>query len=288
MSLLKKYQTDPKNLLNTALSMFKSRKIKTAIVEGVCDKRFLSQWIDNGLNIRFDGLDGKWLVEKTFESSKLKPYCDYDFLYFCADVDFDVVAKKQLHSNQKFVYNSFCFDEGKLFYNDLEAYLINTRAFEKVLVNLDVDTSEADKIRSRLERASRFVGSLRAADIIVQRDNHLSKSVLNGFEVRGFFDPNSISVDEAEVYEALPRWSNHPLYVEDLIAEAKRLDREYPAPWSLSRGHDVTEMLAMYFERSKHKGMTSDRIELMLRLACEFSEFIQSPMGRKFSAMGMI
>lgn len=286
MSSLRRFQKDPRNVLNTALTMFRSKKIRTAVVEGQCDKRFLSQWIPSGTPIRFDGFDGKALVELAFTNSRLAPFSNYDFLFFFADVDFDVVAKRDIHDHPSFIYNVFCFDERRLHYNDLETFLLNTRAFEKVLVNLDIEAEQANGLRDRLERASRVSGSLQAADVLVRQRERLRSSVLNGFEIRGFFDAKEIAFDEPSLHKALPRWSNYPEYVDDLIQMAAKLDRESPSSWSLTRGHDLTEMLALYLEQRGHKGMTKERLELMLRLACEFDDFKRSPMGRRFAASG--
>lgn len=266
--------------------MFRSKQIRTAVVEGVCDKRFLSQWIPAGAAIRFDGLDGKPLVDLAYKNSRLKPYSDFEFLYFFADVDFDVISKQPLNEHPSFVYNAFCFEENRLHYNDLETYLINTSAFGKVLVNLDIDANEADGLRERLERASRVTGSLRAADIIVQRANNLRSSILNGLEIRAFFNPRDVAFNETELFKALPRWSNYREHIDDLIEAAKRLDRESPSDWSLSRGHDLTEMLALHLEHRGQRGMTAEKLELMLRLACELAEFQDSPMGKRLAASG--
>ncbi|MBK8536853.1 MAG: hypothetical protein IPL59_18190 [Candidatus Competibacteraceae bacterium] len=286
MSSLRKFQIEPNYILNNALSMFRSKKIRTAIVEGVCDKRFLSQWIPLNAAIRFDGLDGKSLVNLVYKNSRLKPYSDYEFLYFFADVDFDVITNQPLHKHPKFIYNVFCFEENRLHYNDLETYLINTSAFEKVLVNLDIDVNEAASLRERLERASRVTGSLRAADIIVQRSNNLRSSILNGLEIRPFFSSRDIAIDQGKLFKALPTWSNYREYTDDLVEAAKRLDRELPLGWSLSRGHDLTEMLALHLECRGQRGITAEKLELMLRLACELAEFQGSPMGKRLTASG--
>ena len=286
MSSLRKFQKDPKVLLNNALSMYRSRKIRTAIVEGLCDKRFLGQWVPAGAPIRFDGFDGKPLVELAYKNSLLKPYSEYDFLYFFADVDFDILAKKPLHEHPAFIYSAFCFNEKRLHYNDLESFLINTNAFEKVLVNIDIDAREATALRSNLEKASRVTGTLRAADLIVQRANNLRSSVLNGLEIRAFFIPRDLTFNEEELKKALPRWSNYPVHTGELIEAARRLDRESPTPWSLSRGHDLTEMLSLHLESRGHRGFTAEKLELMLRLACEFTDFERSPMGRRLQGSG--
>lgn len=287
MSSLRKYQKDPIAILNNALQMYRSKEVRTTIVEGASDKRFLSQWIYTNTPIRFDGLNGKPLVDRVYIASQKNPYCDYDFLYFLADIDFDVITGRKLNSHPNFIYNSFCFTENRLHYNDLEAFLINTSALNKILVNLDIDTNEADSLRERLERASRITGSLRAADIIVQKEHDLRSSILNGLDIRAFFNPRDISFEKEELLKALPRWSNYREHTEDLIETADRLNRESPSIWSLSRGHDLTEMLSLHLEFRGHKGMSAEKLELMLRLACELSEFHRSPMGKQPSYLGI-
>ena len=283
MSSLRRFQSDPRTLLNTALNMYRSKRIKTAVVEGVCDKRFLNQWIVPGTHIRFDGFNGKKLVESSFLGSRSKPYSEADFMYFFADVDFDGISGVKIHDHPSFIYNAFCFDTGRTLFNDLECYLLNTTALEKILANLDIETGSAKDLRQRLEQASRDIGAFRAADILVRRANNLSSSVLNGLEVRAFFNEKEITVDLHALKKALPNWSNYKEYTNELIETAERLHRESPTPWSLSRGHDVTEMLALHLESRGSFALSKDKVELMLRLACEFSEFEKSPMAKKLS-----
>ena len=286
MSTLKKYQKNPRHLLNTALSIYRSKMIKTVIVEGVCDKRFLSQWSNDLSKVRFEGLEGKQLVEDVYVESRVGTYAKYDFSYLFADVDYDSISGKALRSDPCFIYNTYCNIEDKVHYNDLETFLINSSALGKFLANMDIDTSEVDQIRSKLEKSSRIIGRLRAADFVLKRKKNLRKSILNGLEVRGFLSPADLTFDERVLHSAIPRWSNYPEYVDDLIDEAKKIDRETPLPWSLSRGHDLTEMLAMHLESRGKRGITSDKIELMLRLACEYGDFKSSPMGKQFFKSG--
>jgi hypothetical protein len=287
MSSLRRFQSDPKNLLNTALNMYRSKRIKTAIVEGVCDRRFLNQWIKHGAQVRFDGYDGKPLVEKAFLASRNSPYCDYEFLVFFADVDFDAIAQTKLHDHPSFVYHVFCFEQKKVLFNDLESYLINTKALEKSLANLDIDPCGGDDLRDRLEKASRIVGAYRAADILLRRKQNLRSSILNGLEVLPFFKAREIAIDVAALEKALPNWSNYKEHTDELIEIARNLDRESPSLWSLSRGHDVTEMLSLHLVDLGHRGMTKEKIELMLRLACEFGEFEQSPIAKRAYSGGI-
>jgi hypothetical protein len=107
-------------------------------------------------------------------------------MYFFADADYDILTGK---NDSVFVYNAYCNNHKKLHYNDMEAFLMNTPALGKVLANMDIDPSEADQIKIKMEKASRIPGKLRAADEIVRRRNNLRNSILNGFEIRAFFSP---------------------------------------------------------------------------------------------------
>lgn len=280
MSTLRKFQEDPRALLNRALQLFRSKRIRTAVVEGSCDKRFLEQWLEEGSRIRFDGFGGKSLVNESFKLSTLAPYAQYNFAYFFADVDYDHVSGTTLHDNPNFVYYVYCTDRCAAIYNDIELFLINTSALRKVCANLDVPTTVTD-LRSSLESSSREFGSLRAADIIVRRQNGLASSVLDGLEIEPFFDASRIAVDPEALRAALPSISRRKEYVGDLIATADRLQKEFPTPWALSRGHDVTKMLALHMQQLGNRGITAERLELLLRVACEFREFQDSPAGRR-------
>ncbi|SEA02024.1 Protein of unknown function [Alkalimonas amylolytica] len=227
-------------------------------------------------------MDGKPLVEKAFLESQKKPYCDFDFLLFFVDIDFDYIHQKQLNLHNSFIYNAYCSEEKKLHYNDLECYLLNTSALAKVLANFDIEPYEVDTIRDKLKTGSRAIGSLRAADYIAQRKFGLSKSILNGLEIDDYFDPSNIFINLKEIKQDLPRWSNYKEHVEDLVSIAEKLDRETPNDWSLSRGHDVTKMLSMHLETRSRRKVTTESIEMMLRLACEKFEFENSPMGKRF------
>jgi hypothetical protein len=282
MSTLKKYSEDPRNILNTALHFFRAKRTKTSIVEGMCDKRFLQQWLKKDSKIRFDGFNGKSLVEQVYLKSQAKPFDEYDFLYFFADIDFDAVSKKEIFEHPRFIYNVYSGESKRALYNDLEIYLINTSALEKLLANLDLAPNYAAVLREKVEKASRAVGRLRAADRVLQAKEKLSQSVLNGLEVRGaFFYPDSLTVNVRALEEVLPRWSNYPRYTDELIDLANEIDRENPAPWALSRGHDVTEMLSLHLESLGCRGYHREKLELMLRLACEASSYGASPMGQK-------
>ena len=284
MSRLRAIQCNPKNLLNTAKMLYKSKGEQTIVVEGKTDMYFLQQWRQPGSKIRFDGLDGKTLVEKVYHASKQPPYSDQQFLYFFADVDFDEISGTPLIDDPRFIYNAYCANKSLVEYNDLEAFLVNNGALEKLLINHGIDPSSAPEIKRKLETASRYFGSLRAADIVLGKKNKLSLSILNSFDIEPFFDAKQFVVNQKSFEAQLPYWTNYKHYVDDLLEEAEKINAANSKPWALSRGHDVTEMLALHLVEVGSKGMRAEKVELMLRLACELATFKASPMGRKLTS----
>jgi len=278
---LKVYQRDPKHLLGTALQLYKSTGTQTAVVEGETDKRFLSQWCKPEAKIRFAGFQGKGHVENVYKSSKNLPYSASEFLYFFADIDYDDIDNRPLFLDARFIYNAYCHQTKKVEFNDLEIFLINSSALEKVLANHDIETARAPALREKLETASRQIGALRAADLSLPRKLKLSKSILNGLEIEPFFSATDLTIDMDGLLEQLPRWSNYREHVDDLVNEAATINDASPAPWALSRGHDVTQMLTLHLQTQNHPTLRADKLELMLRLACEYSVFKESAMGRK-------
>ncbi|SFL41115.1 DUF4435 domain-containing protein [Pseudomonas sp. NFACC46-3] len=278
---LKKYQSNPNHLLSTAFQMYRSTGIQTAVVEGQTDKRFLSQWCKPDAKIRFAGFEGKPHVEDVYRASKRTPYSGSEFLYFFADIDYDQVNNRALVIDARFIYNAYCHQSKTVEFNDLETFLINSSAFEKVLANHDLETSMAQGLRVKLEAASRQIGALRAADLSLPSKLGLSRSILNGIEIETFFSAKDLTVDMKALHEHLPLWTNYKLHVDDLIDEAELINKATPGLWALSRGHDITEMLTLHLQTLGHPHLRADRLELMLRLACEYAVFKESAMGRK-------
>lgn len=281
MSSLKRYQKNPKELLGYALQMYRSKKIITIIVEGPNDKRFLSQWIGKDSNARFEGLEGKALVEEIYKESLTKTFESFKFTCYFADVDYDFVLGKSLLIDKFFVYNAYLDDLKVTQFNDLETFLINTNALEKLLANHDIETSASISFRVDLEKASRDIGKLRVADIILQKKEKLQNSILNSLDISTIHVPKSLTIDEKRLKALMPRWSNYPHFVDNLIELSEKVDKDNPAKWSLSRGHDITEIIALYMDSIGKKGFSKEKVELLLRSGCELNEYNTSPMGCK-------
>lgn len=290
-SSLKKYFD--KNIVSTARAMFTgSGKKKTIIVEGVNDCRFLNQWFGDNNNIRFVAANGKTNVIHTYNDFlKNTMMVKNKAMFFCVDVDWDFIHGKTEYNKDFFILNSACLFNKKHFHNDLEIFLINTVALKKVLSSYDVNI-EGDnllKLKTKLELASRTIGKYRAADDITKKRLFLSQSVLNGLDAMSFFNPEKMEVDEDSLVSSMSRWSNYPIHVDDLIEDAEILNSKYTLPWSLSNGHDVTEMLAKYICSIKGwEELKKEKIETELRISCELADFSITPMYEKFRAEGLI
>ena len=292
-SRLYKTSQKPINIISSSLFFYNSKKIKTLIVEGLSDKKLLSQWDLNKELIRIHSCDGKGkdLVYETFNEFKEKQE-EYsrigNFIFFMADIDYDLIVGRKLHDHPGFIYNAFCKNQNKFFFNDLEGYLINTPAFKKLLVQNEIDDKEIDIILNKLESCSRFIGSYRSADIILKIKEKKTNSILNGLSINSYFDPKEIIIDEKNFSGNLKNWSNYPELTDELECIANKLRKDITKKWALSRGHDITEMLAEYINFHKKKKLSSSKIETMLKLACEREDFCNSPMGQQLERNGVL
>ncbi|EOX0647678.1 TPA: hypothetical protein ACWLW2_000660 [Morganella morganii] len=290
-SSLRKYFD--KNIVSTARTMFTGAgKKKTIIVEGVNDCRFFNQWFGDNNNIRFVAVNGKDNVIHTYNDFlNNQMMVEKKAMFFCVDVDWDFIHGKIGYSKDFFILNSACLFKQKHLYNDLEIFLINTVALKKVLSSYDINIESDNllKLKRKLELASRIIGKYRAADDVTKKRLFLSKSILNGLDAMSFFDPENMEVDEDNLIKSMSGWSNYPIHIDDLIEDAEVLNSKYTLPWSLSNGHDVTEMLAKHICSIKGWAeLKKEKIEAELRISCELADFSTTPMYEKFLVEGLI
>ena len=281
---LRTYSDKPVNICASARQMFGKNKSRTIVVEGDNDRRFLGNWLSG---CRFHVCKGKSFVIETYryyKSNKNKYNSNVPFIYFIADLDFDLITKKDIIVDDCFIYNSLCSVQS---YNDMEAFLVSTPSFEKVLSNFDVGANEASSLRHKLRRASSVLGSFRAADLLVQKEGGIRRSVLNGFDFYPYFDPKDVCVDPCSIESGIRRHlCSDRGRVDSLIIKAKCLRDEHSEGWGLSRGHDITELLSLYIRDglSKRHG----DLEMLLRVACERVYFESSPVGKSLRRIGLL
>jgi len=281
------------SVVSTARQMLNgTKKKRTIVVEGDNDVRFFNQWYGDSDIVRFVSVGGKPNVMVAYSDYvRQQPLKDRKGMFFCVDIDWDLIHGKQLPSKDDFLCNAFCLNSLNYYNNDLEGFLVNTGSLKKVLSSYDIDVSGGflSSLISKIENASRCIGKYRAADEVTQKRLMLYSSVLNGLNATDFFDPKTFTINESELLRSMPRWSNYPLHIEDLIQDADFLDKKFVKPFSLSNGHDITEMLSAYIEaNSKVRGLTKDKIEKELRLGCELADFKSTPMYEKMVSESLI
>jgi len=291
MKKMRDYRFNPSIIINTALSMFNgSKKRKTIAVEGVNDERFFNQWFGDSEKVRFAVAGNKENVIDLY-SKYLKHHSkSKDNLFFCVDLDWDIVHGKSLPAKKDFICNSFCLDTNSFYFNDMEGFLVNTGALKKILASYDIEFSNTTLpiLLSSIEVASRCIGKYKAADNIIKNKLNLRSSVLNGLHAVDYFDAESFSINEDSLKKSLPQWSNYKHHVDDLIEEALSLDLKVQTKWALSRGHDITAMLAAYVEFKSGTRVTAEKIEGQLRMGCEYAEFQSTPMFTKMTRENLV
>lgn len=271
---------NPVYVYNLARQMFDSKEVRTIVVEGVSDKKYFGQWISKA---RIHVCNGKESVVKVYNHYKAHKEGGHDFMCFIVDVDFDVVLKNTLINDECFIYNSL--DQDAVF-NDMEIFLVNTRALDKVFLNLglDFDFNEVNLIRLKMREASSVFGSFRVADCLVRRESGVGSSLLGEIKVDRYFDRGEIFVNHESVSDDI----RDDCRSADLIDKARCLRDSYRSSWSLSRGHDVTNMLSLFLSKRIKKCPKSSELEMMLRLACEGCDFEGSPVGKRLRDKGWI
>ena len=284
-SRLRPYSDKPENICSLARQMFGAKRLCTVVVEGNNDKRMFENWLSG---CRLHDCKGKRSVVDVYKHYKnnRKVYnTDASFMYFVVDLDFDLISNECLIDDECFIYNSFCHEQS---YNDMEPFLVSTPAFERVLSNYDIK-SDGGAIRHKLRIASAVLGSFRAADFLIKRDEKLSNSVLNGLDVCHYFKEGDIFVDPGSVEKGVEGFSNYNgMYAESLIEKARKLRNEHLDGWSLSRGHDLTEMLSLFLKGKGRRRCEIWEVESMLRQECERCYFEAGPVGKRFFNIGLL
>lgn len=285
-SSLKKYQETPSVLVGSAIQSFRSLGKKTIFVEGINDKSFLQPWVNQGY--RFDGFVGKETVEGVARYFK-NDYTSRRYIesaFFLADIDYDLTTEIGTVSGVQYFFIS---DDKKHIYNDLDVFIFNSKALKKLLSNLRIEISseEIEDLKGRIENASRVVGKYRAADYKMTGGNE-EKTILNGLNISDFYNPSTIVTDDEKIKDSIKNWSTS-LDIDELIQEAEKINASHTAKWSLSRGHDVSLMLAEHLKEKYGKHFVSQLfVEERLRIGCELNEFLKTHTGQGLVEFGAI
>lgn len=274
-----------KSQLNNALGLYRSQKKITVFVEGKTDKEFFVNFINNESPIIFTPLHGKvnvinfldlYLKEKKYDGCSL----------FIVDVDYDYLSSK-LRRHKELIYSFYCTKENKIFYNDIESYLI-INYFDKVYRFLE-PTSEINDVINSIERYTRIIGKFRAADDIL---NCNDISIIDGVDLFEFieFDDHSWNIvfNELEFKQRLEESSPRKLDIDDLFDKANELDKSVDF-WRLSRGHDISKIVHEFFIRhtknyllkeERNGRIISPNLEMIFRISSEKSDFWETNVGK--------
>ncbi|MEL2244219.1 hypothetical protein PAS25_25025, partial [Leclercia adecarboxylata] len=154
-------------------------------------------------------------------------------------------------------------------------------------LRLDISHEDVEDLKEKIEVASRIIGKYRAADYKMTGGSE-EKSILNGLNILDFFDLNSLVVDDERIKDSIKNWSSS-MNIDELIDEAEKISAKHTAKWSLSRGHDVSLMLAEHLKHKYGKHFVSQQfVEERLRIGCELNEFLKTHTGQGLLAFGAI
>ena len=112
--------------VNLAINLFRSKKIITIFVEGEKDKCLLmSCFIEQ--KIRFVPMEGKKYVIDAMRIFKRQGQA-VSGIFFLVDVDYDYLLNKLDEEEKNLMYSFYCTESKRFFFNDIEAFLVNTNS----------------------------------------------------------------------------------------------------------------------------------------------------------------
>lgn len=272
---LKDIAEDQKTFLDEAYGVFRSKTYSNFIfVEGFMDKAFLKKkgFIEN--EFFYLGMCGKDMVKSSQENfKKIPPYTKISKIAFLIDNDYDHVTNIVNNEINLFTH-SVCNNTKKHYFNDLECYLVNSCALVDWLDEFGLKPNQISLLKQEVERESRRVGKYRAANELLKKRKSLPKksTILCKFEIEEFFDHKTFLFLERAFESKIKLSSSYRNLTNELFALSAHLDNQYSAPWQLSRGHDVTELISLYLLNKFSINLSAEEIEQYLRLSIDTSE----------------
>lgn len=286
---IKQIAFSPSNIVNSAIMLFKSKGYISILVEGKKDETLLKS-IFSDKKVKFPICNGKPRVIESLEYLN-RTHKNMQGVYFLVDVDFDFILNNIINDD-KLIYSFFCKIEDKLYFNDIESFIVFNNEFNainKLILNLgekyDFDSEE---IKNKLELFSRKLGAYRAADEKLKND----KSILDGvdlFEFASFSKTEGwdweMIFNENELKTRLENSSPRKLDIDELFNEAQLL-YESCKYGELSQGHDLCRILKKFLIENtkghllKKHWETADDVEAMLRMCIDANSFLKTNVGK--------
>lgn len=268
---LRKTVSDATQAVNQANMLFRSKQKMTVFVEGLKDVRFYNQYNEKGVSIEFlDGKDNVLAANRFLkDNDKIE---NKDFAHFVVDVDRDFLLNKVLSSDNNLnyhVWDTTCTCP----YNDLETYLVCTDSFVKFLVNYDVERAVIPGLLSNLLESASYIGAFRLADDQLMKECGSKQTILDSLKILDDWFDSSMCLNKNKFDNYIETRLKHHSKYALLIDKADENFKNKQNNHSLCRGHDLTEIIAIYLK----KGIDySNAVELGLRLAAEKSLLDQS------------
>lgn|GEM_PF-704603 len=294
MSSLRGYQCNPARVVQKAKMIFSASGRHTFVVEGDTDFRLYRQWLVDD-NACLENVNNKSQVKDVWKEAKRR---GLNSIHCLADLDYDLVVNNMPILDAQFVYVSMRDGEtsSDVECNDLESVLIRSHALSKVMAQKyrgsdlygDEFTSRVSDLRERLRIASRNVGAFRAADQKYWR-LHNRSPIGDNFNIEDtFFNAEKLDVDVSKLTQVLRRSSRQGINAMDEVIEtAEKYIRDFSDGWQLSRGHDLTSMLAQHLAHLLNRRVISSRdVEEDLRMACELEMVKETQFGAKLMKIG--
>ncbi|OTG79695.1 hypothetical protein B9T33_11180 [Acinetobacter sp. ANC 5054] len=291
---MRKYPTvkdtakNPKFILSKAQQNIRSKqKDLYVFVEGEKDSRFLKNIGLVNNRIGFDGFSGKKLVKKLLIDSMNSPYCIFTKCFFIMDIDYDFLVNNKIQKYENVFYHGYCNLNNLFFYNDLEMFLIHTKAFQKLLNEFDIE-EDANLLKSNLLSLAFEIGIYRLADELIVKKNMLNTSVLDGIMLEPFINIADFSFLDFEFKESLKLRSPKKDYLFDLFDQVDILKSEIKDINKTVKGHDFTELLEIFLKYNGKKWAKQTNLEMTLRVGCEANEFFNTDLGKSFISRPLI
>lgn len=265
---MKNYLTlsDKANEIKMSRSQYKGSFL---IVEGDTDSRLFKHLTDRDqreckVKVAGNKKDAKELLEILEKES-------FKGVLAIVDADFDRL-QEQFIPNSSSLFLTDC--------HDIEAMMVKSRAFEKLLDEHGSEEKIAGfikkngSLREVLLNSGEKIGYLRW---LSQKDELSLK--FEGLKFGGFVDKETLQIDLKKlVQEVKNKSEKHSLNQEEIIKKITDLSSSNFDLWDVCCGHDLIEILSQGLGKAigserQHQDITAEKLEKSLRLAYEITEF---------------
>jgi hypothetical protein len=176
--------------------------------------------------------------------------------------------------------------------HDLETMILSTRAYLKLLVlyrvcslgKVEIKDEELSRqgkdILHRIQLMALQLGYIRWASI-----KHGLRIRFRELPLRRCIDAYGIRIEEERLETEITRASDATAGSWDQIcARAEALRSHEHDPWQVCRGHDVTEILSAYLEKSLNRPVSRTEVEVQLAACYDSRDFAQSTLYAQLSS----